>query len=357
MIAFVGLATELLGLRFGMRKGDFVNTLPLKTFVLVGLACLAIAGCGPQRKIVRVSVPPDSATTQAQAPTTTKAAPVALATAKPGPAYAVGPRMASTGSSPVMRRLSSAKQPIWNSARATPAPTVAIRSRSTRPYALSHVPPRTTAPTVKVVNYGSMTGQAGTGQAGTRQLASTSPTQVTAAPATRPAIPTGATPKEAAAMTADPAQSRIPADWHKHLGSIDKGGIVISIGDRRLLYWGPGGRDFKNFPVAVARTPELTRMGHTFVARKKVGPDWRPTPSMLKRNPKLPAYVPPGPANPLGEYALYLDWRYYAIHGTNNPNSIGTRATSGCFRLYPKDIAYLFPRVNTGTPVVVVPKL
>jgi lipoprotein-anchoring transpeptidase ErfK/SrfK len=181
--------------------------------------------------------------------------------------------------------------------------------------------------------------------------------QTAALPSPEPVGPATTAAAQTAALAVEPAQTPVPRDWRKHLTSINEGGIVISINDRRLLYWGPGGTEFREFPVAVARSDELTRVGRTYVARKKVGPDWRPTPSMLARDPKLPKYIPPGPDNPLGEYALYLDWRYYAIHGTNNPKSIGTRATSGCFRLYPDDIAFLFPRVDTGTPVVVVPKL
>ena len=63
---------------------------------------------------------------------------------------------------------------------------------------------------------------------------------------------------------------------------------------------------------------ELTRRGRTKVVRKIEGPDWRPTPSMLQRNPEWPAYVPPGPENPLGTHALYLSWTYYRIHGTHD---------------------------------------
>ena len=142
--------------------------------------------------------------------------------------------------------------------------------------------------------------------------------------------------------------------WQQHFKSIHRGAILISLDQRRLSYWGPGGKSYREFRIAVPAQDYLERTGRTSVVRRRANPDWRPTPDMRKRMPGLPSYIGPGPHNPLGEHALYLGWRYYAIHGTNNPRSIGTRATSGCFRLHPRDIAWLFDRVQLGTPVKVV---
>jgi len=90
------------------------------------------------------------------------------------------------------------------------------------------------------------------------------------------------------------------------------------------------------------------------VTRKQLHPPWIPTASERAENPDLPASVPPGPDNPMGDYALYLGWRGYAIHGTNLPNSIGRRDSHGCIRMYPEDIAWLYAEVTIGTPVAVV---
>lgn len=68
----------------------------------------------------------------------------------------------------------------------------------------------------------------------------------------------------------------------------------------------------------------------------------------------MPAAIPPGPDNPLGDYAVYLGWPGYLIHGTNKPAGVGRRVSHGCIRLYPEDIAALFQRVAIGTPVTVV---
>jgi L,D-transpeptidase ErfK/SrfK len=73
-----------------------------------------------------------------------------------------------------------------------------------------------------------------------------------------------------------------------------------------------------------------------------------------KKGDPLPAAVPPGPLNPLGEYALYLSKSGYLVHGTNKPASIGLRATNGCIRLYPEDIKRLFESTPVKTPVNIV---
>lgn len=145
-----------------------------------------------------------------------------------------------------------------------------------------------------------------------------------------------------------------PVDWESFVDEIGLGAIVISLTDRRLAYWGRGGIGYREFPVAIPVSPEFERLGETRIVGRRADPSWRPTPDMRRRNPDLPDYVPPGPDNPLGPYAIYLGWTYYAIHGTNNDASIGRRATSGCFRLFDDHIAWLFENAARGAPVVVI---
>lgn len=144
------------------------------------------------------------------------------------------------------------------------------------------------------------------------------------------------------------------ADWRPHFASLSRPAILIDTERRRLFFWAAGNTAYREFPVGIARADELLRKGRTSVVRKQVGPDWRPTPSMLRRNPSLPRYVPPGPENPLGAYALYLGWQYFAIHGTNDPVTVGRRTTSGCFRLLPGHIEWLYRNAPAGTQVRVV---
>ena len=99
-------------------------------------------------------------------------------------------------------------------------------------------------------------------------------------------------------------------------------------------------------------------MGRMSVTRKKFRPTWYVPASIAedhrKKGDPLPAKVPPGPLNPLGEYALYLSKSGYLVHGTNKPASIGLRATNGCIRLYPEDIKRLYEDTPVKTPVKIV---
>lgn len=129
-------------------------------------------------------------------------------------------------------------------------------------------------------------------------------------------------------------------------------GIVINIPELRLYYFAKSG--VHTFPLGVGRDGLETPLGRTSVVRKKKDPEWRPTPRMRKEDPELPAVVPAGPDNPLGEYALYLGFPAYLIHGTHKPWGIGRRVSSGCIRLYPEGIERLYHMVPRGTPVTIV---
>ena len=75
---------------------------------------------------------------------------------------------------------------------------------------------------------------------------------------------------------------------------------------------------------------------------------------MVLRRPDLPAHMEGGIANPLGARALYLGSSLYRIHGTNEPDTIGTNVSSGCIRLTNDDVTDLFGRVRVGTRVIVM---
>lgn len=130
-------------------------------------------------------------------------------------------------------------------------------------------------------------------------------------------------------------------------------GIVINLPELQLYYFPTRGEPM-SFPIGIGGEGVETPVGHTIVTRKREHPTWIPTASEHAEDPDLPAVVPPGPDNPMGELALYLGWKDYAIHGTNQPYSIGRRDSHGCIRMYPEDIARLFALVTPGTPVTVV---
>ncbi|WP_051362120.1 L,D-transpeptidase family protein [Solimonas soli] len=130
-------------------------------------------------------------------------------------------------------------------------------------------------------------------------------------------------------------------------------GIVINLAELRLYFYPPGGEPL-SFPIGIGREGAETPVGHTRIDRKRENPSWVPTASEREEDPELPLSVGPGPLNPMGEFALYLGWAGFAIHGTHQPYSVGRRGSHGCIRLYPEDIARLYPLVDAGTPVSVI---
>lgn len=128
--------------------------------------------------------------------------------------------------------------------------------------------------------------------------------------------------------------------------------VIVSFGDRRLYLITQKGKAI-SYPIAVPR--EQSRWeGTTTVSEKKENPSWRPTPDMLRENPKLPTWVPGGhPMNPLGVRAMYLGASTYRIHGTDAPWTIGQAVSKGCIRMYNEDVLDLYPRIPVGMKVTV----
>lgn len=137
-------------------------------------------------------------------------------------------------------------------------------------------------------------------------------------------------------------------------------GIVVNLATMRLFQFKGDGPSqvVSTYPVGVGTKERPTPTGQMVVERKAVRPTWHVPASIAedhrKKGDPLPAKVPPGPQNPLGEYALYLSKSGYLIHGTNKPASIGLKATNGCLRLYPENVKTLFNDTPVKTPVVIV---
>ncbi|MCF2906059.1 L,D-transpeptidase [Octadecabacter sp. CECT 8868] len=143
-------------------------------------------------------------------------------------------------------------------------------------------------------------------------------------------------------------------DWRPYFTNLNNGAILVDIQSRALHFWNADQSVYKLYPTSVPLTTDLTRTGRTSVVRKVEGPSWRPTPSMIARNPEWPAFVGPGPDNPLGTHALYLSWTYYRIHGTHDTRKIGRRSSNGCIGLFNEHIAELFGMTNVGTQVLLI---
>ena len=157
---------------------------------------------------------------------------------------------------------------------------------------------------------------------------------------------------------APPAGSRVVLPRLFVLPDAPRQGLVINLAAMRLFHYRGKGRAIATYPVGIGEEGRSTPMGEMHVERKAVRPTWYVPASIrrdhAKRGDPLPAEVPPGPDNPLGEYALYLSRTSYVIHGTNKPYSIGLRATNGCLRLYPEDVEKLYQAVPVKTPVHIV---
>ncbi|KEO54491.1 L,D-transpeptidase [Thioclava pacifica] len=143
-------------------------------------------------------------------------------------------------------------------------------------------------------------------------------------------------------------------EWQPYFSSLRNGAILVDTGSRALHYWSEDQSIYRLYPTSVPVSEELTRRGRTEVIRKVEGPSWAPTPSMKKRNPEWPDYVPPGPDNPLGTHALYLSWKYYRIHGTHDTRKIGRKSSNGCIGLYNEHIQELFGLAKVGTQVLLI---
>src|SRR4030042_3244856 len=106
-------------------------------------------------------------------------------------------------------------------------------------------------------------------------------------------------------------------------------GIVVNLATMRIFQYTEDGTSLlvTTYPVGVGTNERPTPTGRMHVARKAVRPTWHVPASIAedhrKKGDNLPAEVPPGPENHLGEYALYLSNSGYLIHGTNKPDTIG----------------------------------
>jgi L,D-transpeptidase ErfK/SrfK len=139
-------------------------------------------------------------------------------------------------------------------------------------------------------------------------------------------------------------------------------GVVINIAAMRIFYYPPVKRGERpvviTHPIGIGKVGWRTPVGVTKIVRREKDPTWRVPVSVRKEHHEngedLEPVIGPGPDNPLGKYAFYLQWPSYLIHGTNKPAGVGLRSSHGCIRLYPEDIEQFFNMVPIGTQVRVV---
>ena len=139
-------------------------------------------------------------------------------------------------------------------------------------------------------------------------------------------------------------------------------GVVLNLAEYRMYYYPVPAEGetavVMTYPISIGRMDWETPLGRTSITQKVRNPSWYPPESIRAEHAAegdpLPRIVPPGPDNPLGEYAMRLGIPGYLIHGTNRPAGVGMRVTHGCIRMFPEDIDYLFGRVGVDTAVRII---
>lgn len=133
------------------------------------------------------------------------------------------------------------------------------------------------------------------------------------------------------------------------------GTVVVDTKAHQLYFIEADGKA-RRYGVAVGESGKAWT-GRAVVGRKAKWPSWHPTDDMRAITSGLPRTIAPGPENPLGARALYLYQNgkdtLYRIHGTSEPWTIGTDASSGCIRMINEDAIDLYERVAMGASVIV----
>jgi lipoprotein-anchoring transpeptidase ErfK/SrfK len=153
----------------------------------------------------------------------------------------------------------------------------------------------------------------------------------------------------------DPRDERLSSAYQRQAvfyRTNEPAGTIIVDTAHRYLYLVQGGNRAIRYGIGVGREG-FQWQGLLKITRKAEWPDWTPPPEMIQRQPYLPRFMAGGPGNPMGARALYLGATVYRIHGTNQPQTIGSAVSSGCFRLVNNDVIDLYGRVPVGTKVVV----
>ncbi|MGZ5852821.1 MAG: L,D-transpeptidase [Xanthobacteraceae bacterium] len=161
-----------------------------------------------------------------------------------------------------------------------------------------------------------------------------------------------AAPAEEVDITA-PVEPALQRQVVNYAMKVAPGSIVIDT-QHTYLYYVLGDGKAIRYGIGVGREG-FTWSGTQTVSRKSEWPDWYPPQEMIARQSYLPRFMAGGPGNPLGARAIYLGNTMYRIHGTNAPQTIGHKVSSGCIRLLNDDVADLYNRVDVGTKVIVLP--
>ncbi|HEX4555349.1 MAG TPA: L,D-transpeptidase [Xanthobacteraceae bacterium] len=176
-----------------------------------------------------------------------------------------------------------------------------------------------------------------------------------------PASEAGMKPRDKELLAKAPyEQATIPEMYRRHVVDFHRkeapGTIVVDT-DARYLYFVLAPGKAIRYGVTVGEDAQIWS-GVAKIGHMTEWPSWTPTPGEHQRLGNIPKFVSGGPHNPMGARALYLFANgkdtLFRIHGTNQPEYIGSAISSGCIRLTNEDVIDLYNRVKIGNPVVVL---
>lgn len=132
-------------------------------------------------------------------------------------------------------------------------------------------------------------------------------------------------------------------------------GLVVNIPEMRMYVFPTDAKpgqlvSIRTWAVGIGTEEAPSPIGPFTIRSKDANPTWIVPDSIYRTMDNPRRVVPPGPDNPMGAYRIRLSHGLYAIHGTNDPWSIGRLTTHGCIRLYPEDLEVLYPNVDPGMP-------
>jgi lipoprotein-anchoring transpeptidase ErfK/SrfK len=135
--------------------------------------------------------------------------------------------------------------------------------------------------------------------------------------------------------------------------------VLLVRQDDRRVYLYQDGQIVRDWPAAIGTSNYPTPTGRFVVGAKRYEPTWT-NPSPDDWGYGAPAFMGPGPNNPLGPRAV--NWNrpgggdsLIRFHGTPDEHTIGQAATHGCVRMYNRHVIELYDLVETGTTIVSVP--
>ena len=155
-------------------------------------------------------------------------------------------------------------------------------------------------------------------------------------------------------------QAAVPEGYRRSIVEYHRkeapGTILVDSDSKYLYYVLPQGKAIR-YGIAVGEDAQAWS-GIAKVGRMEEWPAWIPTSGEQARLGPLPAYVTGGPHNPMGARGMYLysgnKDTLYRIHGTNQPELIGSAVSSGCIRMTNEDAIDLYNHVKVGTLVIVL---